>query len=287
MNYLKIAENIDLINNVSLDVNNKLYYNFVVESDRRILRSDSTNININDLLDDKQMLNINKLNETCIITPNKIITNFKYIPIFHRNGTEKKSETEVIVHFSILIDMLTKVFSDFKHLILKLSDIVLNLTELQDNDLETYMNMTTSEYIKLLKEKDKELLELKQDITDREEYIETLEEDLEDTINYYEDNNDLYEDKIDLLMKEIKEINHRFDEQTRQHQQTIEELRNNNFEAEQRHIETMNELRLDHAYTVASIDEHSKTNLNNTAKRCGSEAAKELQIQLKILKNTL
>ena len=176
--------------------------------------------------------------------------------------------------------MLTKVFSEFKHLILKLSDIILNLTELEDKDLETYMNMTTSEYIKLLKEKDKELLELKQDITDREEYIESLEEDLEDTINYYENNNDLYEDRIDLLMKEINNMNRRFDEQVKLHEEQ-------EFNAEQRHIETMNELRLDHAYIVASIEEHSKNTLNNTAKRCGSEAANESQIQLMIVKNTL
>ena len=101
--------------------------------------------------------------------------------------------------------MLIKVFSEFKHLILKLSDIILNLSDLQDKDLETYMNMTTSEYIKLLKEKDKELLELKQDITDREEYIEILEEDLENTITYYEDNNDLYEDRFDRLLREMRE----------------------------------------------------------------------------------
>ena len=101
--------------------------------------------------------------------------------------------------------MLIKVFSEFKHLILKLSDIILNLSDLQDKDLETYMNTTTSEYIKLLKEKDKELLELKQDITDREEYIEILEEDLENTITYYEDNNDLYEDRFDRLLREMRE----------------------------------------------------------------------------------
>ena len=154
--YLLYKENIDLINNVSRDVNNRCYYNFVVESDGAIAPSDSTIIPNEILLNDNK-LNVAKLYETCIISPNKTITNFEYIPIFHRNGSEKKSETEVIVHFSILIDMLTKVFSEFKHLILKLSDIILNLTELKDEDLETYMNMTTSEYIKLLKEKDKNI----------------------------------------------------------------------------------------------------------------------------------
>ena len=144
MNYLRYKENIELINNISKDINNKPYYNFVTESDPLIRGSDSTNITIDDLLDDQNLINTTKLNETCIISPNKTITNFKYIPIFHRNGTEKKSETEVIVHFSILIDMLTKVFSKFKHLILKLSDIILNLTELNEEDLETYMNMTMS-----------------------------------------------------------------------------------------------------------------------------------------------
>ena len=273
MHYLQYIENVKLINNISQDINNKLYYNIVIESDRGMPRSDSTNI----LTEDNKRINVSKLNETCIIIPNKTIINFEYIPIFHRNGSEKKSETEVIVHFSILIDMLTKVFSEFKHLILKLSDIILNLTELKDEDLETYMNMTTSEYIKLLKVKDKELLELKQDVTDREEYIETLEEDLEDTINYYEDNNDLYEDKIDLLMKEIREINQRFDDQVKLHHEIINNMNRQfeeqEFNAEQRHIETMNELKVEHSKTLIKIEDHSKNNLNNTAKRCGREAA--------------
>ena len=56
--YLRSIENVELINNVSEDVNNKLYYNFVVESGLGIPRPDSTSFDINDLLDDKKQLNI-------------------------------------------------------------------------------------------------------------------------------------------------------------------------------------------------------------------------------------
>ena len=57
----------------------------------------------------------------------------------------------------------------------------------------------------------------------------------------------------------LQEDRRRFDEQIKLHEEQ-------EFDAEQRHIETMNELRLDHAYTVATIEEHSKSNLNNTTK---------------------
>ena len=260
MEYLRYKENIELINNVSRDVNNKLYYNFVVESDPGMPGSDSTNITRNILLDNNHRINIDKLNKTCIITPNTLIENFKYIPIFHRNGPEKTSKSEVIVHFSILIDMLTKVYSEFKHLILKLSDIILNLTELQDKDLEAYMNMTTSDYIRLLKEKDNKINQYKKD-------KRILRNKL---------NKEVFKNKYRCsIVSEMKTkfFDDKFEELKKLHQKTIEEIRNNNFEAEQRHIETMNELKLDQAYTVATIEEHSKSNLNNTAKRCGSEAA--------------
>ena len=217
-----------------------------------ITASDSTNIS-NDLLNDNKTINIDKLNKTCVITPNTLIENFEYIPIFHRNGTMKKTETDVIVHFSILIDMLTKVYSEFKHLILKLSDIILNLTELQDKDLEAYMNMTTSDYIRLLKEKDKELNQYKKDkrILRNKLNKEVFKNKYRCSI-VSEMKTKFFDDKYEALQK-------RFDEAE--------------FNAQQRHIETMNELKLDQAYTVATIEEHSKSNLNNTAKRCGSEAA--------------
>ena len=85
MHYLQYIENVKLINNISQDINNKLYYNIVIESDRGMPRSDSTNI----LTEDNKRINVSKLNETCIIIPNKTIINFEYIPIFHRNGSEK------------------------------------------------------------------------------------------------------------------------------------------------------------------------------------------------------
>ena len=53
-----------------------------------------------------------------------------------------------------------------------MSDIILNITELQDEDLETYMNMTTSEYIRLLKDKDKNISDLENLLGNKEEHID-------------------------------------------------------------------------------------------------------------------
>ena len=44
MGYLKLIENINLINNISKDGNNKPYYNFVVESGMGMPIPDSSNI---------------------------------------------------------------------------------------------------------------------------------------------------------------------------------------------------------------------------------------------------
>ena len=160
--------------------------------------------------------------------------------------------------------MLCKVYTEFKHLILKLSDIILNLTELKDEDLETYMNMTTSEYIKFLKEKDKELNQYKKDkrILRNKLNKEEFKNNYRCTI-VSEMKNKFFDDKFEELKKLHEETINNIREESRRN---LEELRNNNFEAEQRHIETMNQLELDRVYTVGKIEEHSKNNLNNTAK---------------------
>ena len=160
--YLHVAENVQLINNISLDLNNKLYYNFIAND--YILQND-------------HRINTTKLNEVCIITPNTFVENFNNIPIFHRNGSKDRYDTPIICHFRIVIDILMKVYNQFKHKILELSDLILNLTELNEENLELYMNKTKSDLIKLLQEKDEE-------INDKNEYIDILEENLEDTIDY-------------------------------------------------------------------------------------------------------
>ena len=220
--YLRYTENIELINNISLDINNKVYYNFIADSDAGRPASESTNV----LTEDNKRIDVQKLNETCTISPNKTITNFEYIPIFHRNGSEKKSETEVIVHFSILIDMLCKVYSEFKHLILKLSDIILNLAELNEQDLETYMNMSMSQCIQLLKEKDENITNLENlldnredhinylnsELNDRDDYIEELEEDLYSSNEIYDETVNNYESTIERMDRRYEELLRRFDE---------------------------------------------------------------------------
>ena len=134
--YLQTTENVQLINNISLDLNNKLYYNFVAKSGGKYLPSEYINIPEEYLLKDSYLINTTKLNETCIINPNSFIETFDNIPIFHRNGPEKNSKSEIICHFRIVIDILMKVYCQFKHKILELSDLILNLTELQDEDLD-------------------------------------------------------------------------------------------------------------------------------------------------------
>ena len=175
--------------------------------------------------------------------------------------------------------MLTKVFSEFKHLILKLSDIILNLTELKDEDLETYMNMTTSEYIKLLKEKDKNISEMNKLLDNKEKHIVYLSNEIESLNEYISYQDEIiesydkeidqtvnkYEDRIDVLLREFKtereEAERRFNEQTRQHQETINNLNRQVEKPKKRYKKTFNELRLNRAETITKIEDHSKNTL--------------------------
>ena len=277
--YLHTTENVQLINNISLDLNNKLYYNFVGSSDGKYLPSELVNIREDYLVNNSHLINTTKLNEVCIITPNSFIENFDNIPIFHRNGPEKNSKSEIICHFRIVIDILMKVYSQFKHKILELSDLILNLTELQDEDLDSYMNKSKSDLIKLLKEKDEE-------INDKNEYIDILEENLEDTIDYY----DIYEDRIDTLLIEIREqreeTNRRFDEQDRQHQETLRRLEQEAEQNENRFILQINELRNNSAKMMNSIENNVKTNTNNKINVTPKETQREV-LRLSINKDDL
>ena len=240
---------VDLINNISTDVNNKKYYNNIVESDIARAISDSTTNLTSILLKENKKVDVTKLYETCIIPPNTLMEEFDEVPIFHRNGPEKNPNSIIICHFSILIDMLMKVYPEMKHMILKLSDLILNLTDLQDEDLESYINMSMSQCIKLLKEKDERL-------------------------NEYKRNNKRLKNKNNRLIKEAKfrntvvsqlKVKFHSDEMEKlqkQHEETIRILKENEIDAEERHKELLNDLEVKHVEILGDINNRSTSNLN-------------------------
>ena len=210
-NYLQNVENVELINNISQDINNKLYYRFIVDSEAARVALESTN----NLSESGRHIDISQLNQNCIITPNTFIENFINVPIFHRNGSEKNSKSEIICHFRIVIDILMKVYPQFKHKILELSDLILNLTELKDGDLELYMNKTKSDLIKLLQEKDKELSNKDKTIEETKKERDSI---LEELRQFRKESNETItnlNNKIDNQTSTITNLNNKIDNQSR------------------------------------------------------------------------
>ena len=87
MGYLKLIENINLINNISKDGNNNPYYNFVIESGMGMPIPDSTNI----LTDDYKRINVLNLNIETISKLLKITITLLYC-----------SKTQIIFFFNCL-----------------------------------------------------------------------------------------------------------------------------------------------------------------------------------------
>lgn len=91
---MKDQNNANFINECSLRINKKKYFNFNVESQRGPTILD-------ELINDKKLINTSKLWETCIIPIDNKIENFY-------NGSMKYKNTPIITTLEIIIDILSK-----------------------------------------------------------------------------------------------------------------------------------------------------------------------------------
>ena len=116
--YLESPSNVKFINELSLKLNNKKYFNYEedeVDSQRSnyLYNIDESNNNEiqtfhNNRKEENRHINVTELTKTCIISCYTKVENFKEIPIYHYYGNKNNSTTPIICEFSLLINILTK-----------------------------------------------------------------------------------------------------------------------------------------------------------------------------------
>ena len=85
-----------------------------------------------------------------------MISNYKFIPIYHYHGTNHFS-TQIICIFEIITDLLSRKFPSLASDLSHLSTQELNKSELNNSTLSKYRGMNEEELIKLLEEKDSKI----------------------------------------------------------------------------------------------------------------------------------
>ena len=132
--YLKEQNNVNFINECSLRINKKKYFNFNTESQRPNGLCDSTSID--ELLDNDKHIIPNKLWETCIIPIDNKVENFVIVPIYFYNGSMKYKNTPIITTLEIITDILSKKFPSFKVQLHKLVTSELNISNIKNESFE-------------------------------------------------------------------------------------------------------------------------------------------------------
>ena len=161
-NYLEYRNTVNFINECSLRINKKKYFNFNTESQTGISVCDSSSIN--ELIDnDKHRIIPNKLWETCIIPIDKKVETFDIVPIYFYNGSMKYKNTPVITILEIVINILSKKFPSFKVQLHKLATSELNISNIKNESFEERVQKSNEELLLEIEQlkKENELLKIK------------------------------------------------------------------------------------------------------------------------------
>ena len=159
--YLKEQNNVNFINECSLRINKKKYFNFNTESQRPFGLCDSTSID--ELLDNDKHIIPNKLWETCIIPIDNKVENFVIVPIYFYNGSMKYKNTPIITTLEIITDILSKKFPSFKVQLHKLVTSELNISNIKNESFEERVQKSNEELLLEIEQlkKENELLKIK------------------------------------------------------------------------------------------------------------------------------
>ena len=149
--YLRDQETIKFINEHSSRINNKNWFNCYVK-DSEGIPSESLTINQDYIDEEKGRFDIEELLKTCLVQPYTMISNYKFIPIYHYHGTNHFS-TQIICIFEIITDLLSRKFPSLASDLSHLSTQELNKSELNNSTLSKYRGMNEEELIKLLEKK--------------------------------------------------------------------------------------------------------------------------------------
>ena len=192
--YLKIQNNVKFVNDISLKINNKKWFEFDEDGHRTIVRCPSIKLK-DDLLDNDQIhFNLDKLWEICIISTENKQENFEVIPIFYFNGSMRYKNTPIITTLEVIINILTKYFPSFEAQLKLINSNELNINEINKVTLDEYENLTNEELRNLLHERDSKIEKYK---------AKNKSNSLEETEKLY----DKYMNESELFRNEVKRIN--------------------------------------------------------------------------------
>ena len=146
--YIQNQNNVNFVNKLSLNYNNKKWFNMEENSIGAIAPIETTT---KDSTNDKnEHLSINKLEQTCILN-NKITENFSEIPIYWYDRNVHQKYRTTIVELEIITDILSKKFPSFKTQIHNLIVNELNISEITNSNLEERIEKSNEELMKKMK----------------------------------------------------------------------------------------------------------------------------------------
>ena len=153
--YSQKQNHVEFINKLSLNYNNKNWFNIEENSIGLISPIEfSTDEN---LIDEKTgFYNISKLEETCILN-NKITENFTEIPIYWYDKNVHQKYRITVVVLEIITDILSKKFPSFRTQIHNLVVNELNISEIKEETLEEQTKLSYDELLELYNKQQKEL----------------------------------------------------------------------------------------------------------------------------------
>ena len=145
--YLRFQEAIKFVNELSLKINKKKWFNINVEKSPMIIGDFS--LNFDNVIDQNTSLIIlDELLKTCIIKPYTNYENYEVIPIFHYHGSNSYV-TQNICILEIIIDILSKKFPSVSVQLHQIISQDLNKAELTNTTLEDISNLSKEELLKL------------------------------------------------------------------------------------------------------------------------------------------
>ena len=190
--YIRIQGNVNFINECSLKINNKKYYNFNEELLDTIV---STNIsNINEIFNEENYyFDVDQLQERCIIPQYQKLDNFELIPIYHYYGKKNDNYMQIISIFEVVINILIKAYPSFEAQLHNLCSQELNKTELINSNLEDITKLTKEQILELYQKEHQRVQELEsknksisyEDLSKKyDNYMETSNSFREETKRY-------------------------------------------------------------------------------------------------------
>ena len=191
-NYLTVQNNIFLINEISLKINKKKWFDINEKKSPEI--SGDFSINSSDLINEENGLFIpDKLLKTCIIKPYTNYENYNLIPIFHFHGSNSYV-TQNICILEIVVDILSKRFPSVSIQLHQIVSQDLNKAELTNTTLEDISNLSKEELLELYKKEHEKVQKYES---------KNKSNSLEETEKLY----DKYMNESELFRNEIKRIN--------------------------------------------------------------------------------